>query len=84
MYSFTVALRLPRCRGSLCSEQGLFFTAEAGLLVKAASLVAELRSVAAPLRRVGSSQTGSDPCPLHRQADSHPLYHQGHPLVLGF
>lgn len=26
---------------------------------------------------------GSDPSP-HQQADSHPLYHQGHPLVLGF
>ena len=27
---------------------------------------------------------GSNPCPLHWQADSQPLHHQGSPLTLGF
>ena len=26
---------------------------------------------------------GSNPCPLHQQADSYPLYHQGSPGLLG-
>ena len=55
-----------------------------GFSLRQLLLLRSLRSVAAPLRRVGPSQTGSDPCPLRWQVDTHPLYHQGHPLVLGF
>lgn len=61
MYCFTVALRLPRCRGSLYSEQGLFFTAEAGLLVKAASLVAEPALSSCPTAACGTLPDGIRP-----------------------
>ena len=32
-------------------------------------------------RHVGSSRTRSSMCPLHWQTDSHPLYHQGSPVI---
>ena len=72
---------------SSCAEQGILFIAVRGLLIALASLVAEHDS-----RHAGSvvvarglscsvacgifPDQGSNPCPLHRQADSKPLRHQ--------
>ena len=76
---------------SSCGERGPLFIAMRGPLTIAAYLVAEHNS-----RRAGSvvvahgpscstaygivPDQGSNPCPLHWQADSQPLRHQGSPL----
>ena len=75
---------------SSCGERGPLFIAVCGPLTVVASLVAEHSS-----RRAGSvvvahgpscsvacgilPDQGSNPCPLHWQADSQPLRHQGSP-----
>ena len=77
---------------SSCGKRGPLFIAVHGPLTIAASLVAEHR-----LRRAGSvivahgpscstacgnfPDQGSNPCPLHWQADSQPLRHQGSPSI---
>ena len=76
---------------SSCSKRGPLFIAVRGPLTIAASLVAEHRLQT----RAGSvivahgpscsaargifPDHGSNPCPLHWQADSQPLCHQGSP-----
>ena len=78
---------------SSCGKRGPLFIAVRGPLTIAASLVAEHR-----LRRAGSvivahglsssaacgifPDQGSNLCPLHWQADSQPLRHQGSPHVI--
>ena len=80
---------------SSCGKWGPLFIAVRGPLTVAASLVAEHR-----LQRAGSvvvahgpscsvacgifPDQGSNPCPLHWQADSQPLHHQGKPTMKGF
>ena len=77
---------------SSCGKRGPLLTAVRGPLTIAASLVA--RSTGS--RRAGSvivahgpicsaacgifPDQGSNLCPLHRQADSRPLHHQGSPI----
>ena len=72
---------------SSCGERGPFFIAVRGLLTIAASLVAEHRLQMHRLSSCGSQarcsaacgifpDQGSNPCPLHWQADSQPLHHQ--------
>ena len=74
-----------------CGKQGPLFIAVRGPLTIAASLFAEhslqmrrLSSVAhGPRCSVACGifpDQGSNPCPLHWQADSQPLRHQGSPL----
>ena len=77
---------------SSCGEQGLLFVAMCWLLIEVASLIAEHRlestgSVAA-VHGVSCSMTrgifldqGWNPCPLHWQADSLPLDHQGSLII---
>ena len=76
---------------SSCGERGPLFIAVRGPLTITASLVAEHRP-----RRAGSVVVAhgpsccaaygifpdqrSNPCPLHWQADSQPLCHQGSPI----
>ena len=78
---------------SSCGERGPLFIAVRGGLTVVASLVAEHSS-----RRAGSvvvahgpsrsaacgilPDQGSNPCPLHWQADSQPLHHQGSPKTV--
>ena len=77
---------------SSCGKHGPLFIAVRGPLTIAASLVAESTGS----RRAGSvivahgpscsvacgifPDQGSNPCPLHWEADSQPLHHQGSPL----
>ena len=61
---------------SSCGERGSPFFAVRGPLTIAASLVAEHKL---QTRGIFPDQ-GSNLCPLHRQADSKPLHHQGSPL----
>ena len=77
---------------SSCGKRGPLFIAMRGPLTIAVSLVAKHR-----LRRAGSvivahglsrsaacgilPDQGSNPCPLHWQADSQPLSHQGSPII---
>ena len=77
---------------SSCGEWGLLFVAVRGLLIAVASLVAEhglsaRRLLVVVAHRLGCSgacgifpDQGSNPCPLHQQADSQPLRHQGSPI----
>ena len=77
---------------SNCGKPGPLFITVRGPLTMAASRCRAqapdaqaqqlwLTGLAAP-RHVGSSQNqGSNPCPLHRQADSQPLHHQGSPQL---
>ena len=92
IYSFMVVLGPRFCARALpsCGKRGPLFIAVRGPLTIAASLVAEHRP-----RRAGSAvvvhgpscsaacgifpDQGSNPCPLHWQADSQPLCHQGSP-----
>ena len=89
---FLVALGLRCCSRafSSCSKQGLLFVAVQGLLTGAASPVAEHRLYGACLVAVAPRLScssplgifpdqGSNPCPLHWQADFYPLCHQGNP-----
>ena len=80
---------------SSCGKRGPLFIAVRGPFTVAASLVAGTGS-----RRAGSAvvahgpsrstacgifpDQGSNPCPLHRQADSQPLRHQGSPVYILF
>ena len=78
---------------SSCGERELLFVAVHGLLISGASLVAEPRlwsmgSVVVAHGFRGSLACGifpgqgSNPCPIHWQVDSYPLYHQGSPRPL--
>ena len=76
-----------------CSERGPLFIAVRGPLTIAASLVAEHRLQTRRLSSCGSRaqllcgifpDQGSNPCPLHWQADSQPLRHQGSPYLFVF
>ena len=78
---------------SSCSERGLLFVAVRGLLIAVASLVAEhgLQSAGSVVVAHGLSCSAacgifldqdSNPCPLHWQADSQPLRHQGSSLAI--
>ena len=73
-----------------CGKRGPLFTAVRGPLTIAASPVAEHRLQSCRLSNCGSRaqllrgmgilpDQGSNPCPLHWQADSQPLRHQGSP-----
>ena len=75
---------------SSCGERGPLLIAVRGPLTIAASLVAEHRLQTRRLNICGGPSCseacgifpdqGSNPCPLHWQGDSQPLYHQGSPL----
>ena len=77
-------------------KRGPLLIAVRGPLTIAASLVAEHRLQTRKLSNCGSRgpaaprhvgylpDQGSNPCPLHRQADSQPLRHQGSPRRLTF
>ena len=80
---------------SSCGERGPLFIAVCGLLTVAASLVAEHKPQTRRLSSCGSRPScsaacgilpdqGSNPCPLHWQADSQPLRHQGSPTLSSF
>ena len=75
---------------SSCSKRGPLFIAVHGPLTIAASLVVEHRLQTRRLSSCGSRASflrgtwdlprpGLEPCPLHWQADSQPLRHQGSP-----
>ena len=73
---------------SSCGKWGPLFIAVRGPLIITASLVAEHRLQMHRLSNCGSRASaacgilpdqGSNPCPLHWQADSQPLCHQGSP-----
>ena len=75
---------------SSCGKWGPLFIAVRGPLTIAASLVAEHRLQTRRLSNVAHGPScsvacgilldqGSNPCPLHWQADSQPLHHQGSP-----
>ena len=78
---------------SSCGKRGPLFIAVRGPLTIVASLVAEHRLQTRRLSSCGSRaqllhgmwdppRPGPNPCPLHWQADSQPLRHQGSPSVL--
>ena len=89
IYLFMAVLGLCFCARafSSCGKRGPLFIAVCGPLTIAASLAAEHRlsncgSRAQPLRGSGIfPDQGSNPCPLHWQADSQPLHHQGSPIA---
>ena len=77
---------------SSCGKWGPLFIAVRGPLTIAASLVVEHRLQTRRLSRCGSRPScsatcgilpdqGSSPCPLHWQAGSQPLHHQGSPIL---
>ena len=77
---------------SSCGKRGPLFIAVRGPLTVTASLVAEHRLQTRRLSSCGSQaqllrgmwdlpRPGLEPCPLHWQADSQPLHHQGSPLT---
>ena len=94
IYLFMAVLGLHFCERafSSCGKRGPLFIAVRGPLTIAASLVGSTGS-----RRAGSvvvahgpscstacgilPDQGSNPCPLHWQADSQPLRHQGSPII---
>ena len=78
---------------SSCGKQEPLFIAARGPLTIAASLVAEhrLQTRSSVVVAHGPSRSaacgilpdqGSNPCPLHWQADSQPLHHQGSPVLI--
>ena len=80
---------------SNCGKWGPLFIAVRRPLTITASLVAEhrLQMHRAVIVAHGPScsaacgifpDPGSNPCPLHWQADSQPLHHQGSPCTVGF
>ena len=90
LFLFLAVLGLRFCARafSSCGERGPLFIVVHGPLTIAASVVAEHRLQTRRLSscgsraqlHVGSSQTrAQNPCPLHWQADSQPLHHQGSP-----
>ena len=65
---------------SRCEEHGLLFVVVSGLLIVVAS---QSTGSVAVVHGLSCSEAcwilldrGSNPCALHRQVDSHPLYHQ--------
>ena len=97
IYLFMSVLGLHLCARafSSCGERGPLFIAACGPLTIAASLVAEHRLQTRRLSNCGSRahllracgifpDEGTNPCPLHWQADSQPLCHQGSPIPLFF
>ena len=77
---------------SSCSKQGPLFIVVRGPLIIAASLVGSTgyRHASSVVVAHGPScsaacgifpDQGSNPCPLHWQADSQPLHHQGSPIL---
>ena len=96
-YLFRAVLGLRFCARafSSCGKQGPLFIAVCGPLTIVTSFVAEHRL---PTRRLSSvahgpscsaacgifPDQGSNPCPLHWQADSQPLHHQGSPITCVF
>ena len=92
IYLFMAVLGLRFCARafSSCGKRGPLFIAVRGPLTIAASLVAEHRLQTRRLSNCGSQaqllcwifpDQGSNLCPLHWQADSQPLCHQGSPVV---
>ena len=95
IYLFMAVLGLRFCERafSSCGKWGPLFIAVHGPLIIAASLVAEHRLQTRRVSNCGSRANccsaaggifpdqGSNPCPLHWQADSQPLRHQGSPVV---
>ena len=92
IYLFLAVLGLRFCARafSSCGKWGPLFIAVRGPLTIAASLVAEHRLQTLRLSSCGSRaqllhgmwdlpRPGSNPCPLHQQADSQPLRHLGSP-----
>ena len=90
---FLAVLGLRFCARAFSSrgERGPLFIAVRGPHTVAASLVAEHRLQTRRLRSVAHGPScsaacgifpdqGSNPCPLHWQADSQPLRHQGSPV----
>ena len=80
---------------SSCGKWGPLFIVVRGPLIIAASPVAEHRLQTRRLSSCGPwaqllrgtwdpPDQGSNPCPLHRQADSQPPRHQGSPKLLVF
>ena len=95
IYLFLAVLGLRFCARafSSCGKRGPLSIMVRGPLTIAASLVAEHRLQARRLSSCGSRaqllrgilpDQGSNPCPLHWQADSQPLRHQGSPHFLIF
>ena len=94
IYLFMAALGLRFCARafSSCGKWGPLFIAVRGPLTIAASLVVEHRLQMRRLSSVAHGPScsaacgifpdqGSNPCPLHWQADSQPLRHQESPWV---
>ena len=85
IYLFLAVLGLRFCARafSSCGERGPLFITVCGPLTIAASLVAEHKLQTRRLSSCGSAtcgifpDQGSNPCPLHWQADSQPLRHRG-------
>ena len=88
-----LGLRFCAMAFSSCGKRGPLFIAVRGPLPIAASLVAEhklqTRRLSSVIVAHGPScsaacgilpDQGSNPCPLHWQADSQPLRHQGSPI----
>ena len=90
LFMAVLGLRFCERAFSSCGKWGPLFIAVCGPLIIAASLVAEHRLQTRMLSNCGSRPScsaacgifpdqGSSPCPLHWQADSQPLRHQGSP-----
>ena len=92
IYLFMAVLGLRFCARafSSCGKRGPLFIVVRGPLTIAASFVTEHRLQTRRLSNCGSRaqllrgtwdlpDQGSNPCPLHWQADSQPLRHQGSP-----
>ena len=79
IYLFLVLVALCLCcceqAFSSCGEQGIFFIAVLKLPLVVASLV--VHGLSCPTACGIFLAQGSNPCPLHWQADSYPVRHQG-------
>ena len=64
---------------SSCGERGLLFIVVYGLLIAVVSLVAH--TLSCPMTCGFFPDQESNSCPLHWQADSQPLDHQGSPPI---
>ena len=88
MYYFWLRWVFVALRGlfSSCSEQGLLLVGSCGFLVVVASLVAEHKGFGSCGTQAQELPQGTwnlclIPYPLHWQADSYPLGHQGSPMA---
>ena len=92
IYLLLTVLGLPCCAGFLVAVRGgCSLVAVPGILTAVASLATELRLQGPPASVVAAHRLscpstceifpdrGSNPCPLHWQADSQPLDHKGSP-----